>query len=60
MSNKLTALEVKVVEFARKYDALGDLCDYIDYEPDIGRVPEYWKPKPMIVMLVSSMIEKGA
>ena len=60
MVKKLSELEVLIVEFARKTDSLSELCDYIEYEPDIGRVSEYWKPKPMIGMLVSSMIEKGA
>lgn len=34
-----------IIEGARKYECLGDWCVLVDYDPDIGRVPERWEPQ---------------
>ena len=41
----LTELEILVVSFATEHGMLPELCVLVDYDPDIGQVPEYWRPK---------------
>lgn len=34
-----------IVEGARKFESLGDWCSLVEYDPDIGRIPERWEPR---------------
>lgn len=44
---RITDDEIKrlIVEGARKFECLGDWCLLIDYDPDVGKVPERWEPQ---------------
>lgn len=48
----MSEIEVQIVDFCRKNDCLSELCDLVDYDPDIGRVPEHWVPKLYVLELV--------
>ena len=49
--SKLSDEEKRIVEYARQIEALPELCTLVDYEPDIGRVSEYWKPTALSLAL---------
>jgi hypothetical protein len=40
-----------VVSYASKHGMLPELCVLVDYDPDIGQVPEYWRPKGEVLSL---------
>lgn len=55
MPRKLTALEESVVAFASEQGQLAELCVLVDYDPDVGRVPEHWVPRPDVMGLVKHL-----
>lgn len=48
-------IENAIVEFARENDCLPELCNFVDYHPDIGRVQEHWEPKPWVLLLAKRL-----
>lgn len=34
-----------IIEGATKFELLGDWCLLIEYDPDVGRIPERWEPR---------------
>jgi hypothetical protein len=47
-----------IVRIAREMDALAELCNYVDYHPDIGRVPEHFEANCLVVELVRKVLEE--
>jgi hypothetical protein len=45
-----------VVEYATAVDQLAELGRYVDYDPDVGRVPEHWVADPLIVAAVKYVL----
>lgn len=45
-----------IVRIAREMGALGELCNLIDYDPKIGRVPEHFEPKWEVAELVRRLL----
>lgn len=45
-----------IVRIAREMGALGELCNLIDYDPRIGRVPEHFEPKWEVAELVRRLL----
>jgi hypothetical protein len=41
------SLETRYIQAARKVGCLAELCSFSEYDPDVGRVPEHWKPRFM-------------
>lgn len=56
MPRNLTELEESVVNFARESGQLAELCVLVDYDPDVGRVPEHWIPRPDVMGLVKHLL----
>lgn len=50
------SLEETIVEYAHVHDCLPELCNYVDYDPDVGRVPEHWEPKAWELGLVREIL----
>ena len=45
-----------VVEYATATDQLAELGRYVDYDPDVGRVPEHWAADPRVVAAVKYVL----
>jgi hypothetical protein len=45
-----------VVEYATAIDQLAELGRYVDYDPDVGRVPEHWVADPLVVAAVKYVL----
>lgn len=45
-----------VVEYADATDQLDDLGMYVDYDPDVGRVPEHWVANPAVVAVIKHVL----
>jgi hypothetical protein len=45
MAGPISPLEQRIIDIARKLGALPDLCRYVDYDPDVGRVPAHWRAR---------------
>ena len=58
MSRKLTELEELIVSYAREAGCLAELCVLVDYDPDVGRVPEHWAPKKEVVSLANHIVNR--
>lgn len=58
MASKLTDLEKTIVQFARDSDLLAELCEFVEYDPEIGRVPGYWQPRYHVLHLARYLTEK--
>lgn len=56
MPRKLTDLEESIVIFARETGQLAELCQLVDYDPDIGRVTEHWIPKVEALTLAKHLM----
>jgi hypothetical protein len=52
----LTPLERRIVQIAKDRDMLAELCDLIEYDPDIGRVNPYWAPKWSVMVLARELM----
>lgn len=44
--------ERRIIEVAREMGFLAELCDFVDYYTDKGRVPEHWRAKWTVLELV--------
>lgn len=47
----------KILQFATEAEALPELCNFVDYDPDIGKVPEHWEPKVYVWLVVKHVAE---
>lgn len=47
-----------ILEFAKLYDAESELLDFVEYDPDIGRIPGRLEPKLFLVQLCQFILEK--
>lgn len=45
-----------IVRIAREMGALGELCNLVDYDPRIGRVPEHFEPRWEVAELVRRLL----
>lgn len=52
-------LELFIIEEARKADCLAEVCNLIDYDPDVGRVPEHWRVKPYILQIARAVAARA-
>lgn len=51
--------ERRIIEVAREMGCLAELCDFVDYYTDKGRVPEHWRVKWPVLTLVRKLnVEK--
>lgn len=58
MPPPLTPLEQRIVKIARERDMLAELCDLIEYHPDIGRIdPPYWSPNVHVMILARELMK---
>ena len=48
---EISPLEASIIELAERKDCVAEVCDFIDYHPDYGRVPEHWRVKWQIMMV---------
>lgn len=48
-----------IVDFAKKHDCVPEMCTYVDYHPDIGRVPEHWVPKIYVKEVVLAALREA-
>lgn len=49
---EITALERRVVAIAEELGMVAELCYFVEYDPDIGRVPEHFRPRPEVMALI--------
>ena len=54
---QLTEFETSIVAFCQAHGSLAELCMLVDYDPDAGRVPERWVPKPDVLQLAKQAIK---
>jgi hypothetical protein len=54
--SKLTELEKEIVRIAEEINRVGDLCHLVDYDPDIGQVPEHFRPNAEVLALVKQLL----
>lgn len=47
-----------IVRIARDMDALGDLCNYVEYDPNKGRVPGHFEPMWQVFELVRRLLSE--
>lgn len=50
-----TPLEVFIMERARASDCMAEVCNLIEYDPDIGRVPEHWRVKGYLMPIFEAV-----
>lgn len=51
----MTPLEHRIVEIARGHGSLAELCEFVEYDPDVGRVPEHFRPRADVLRLVKAL-----
>jgi hypothetical protein len=51
----LEPLEAQIIEFARKNDMLAEVCHFVDYDPDVGRVPEHWRVRYQVMAIARAL-----
>jgi hypothetical protein len=49
-------LDQLVVEYAIKADCVPEICTYVDYHPDQGRVPEHWRASPTVIGAIKHVL----
>lgn len=60
MTTPITPLEQRVIDAARQIDSLAEVCDLIDYDPKIGRVPAHWRVKSPLMWTINIATQQPA
>lgn len=47
-----------IIEGAKEFELLGDWCVLIEYDPDVGRVPQRWEPRFDVFHAASYVVRK--
>lgn len=55
----MSELERRIIEAARKMGSLPELCDWIEYYPEVGRVDGHWRAKWHVLELVKALSESA-
>lgn len=45
-------IEALILQFCTNTESLGEYCRLVDYDPEIGKVPEHFKPHAQLVQMV--------
>lgn len=48
-------LEARVIALARQHDSLAETCHFVEYYPDVGRVPEHWRARGDVMRIVQAI-----
>lgn len=57
LDTRLTDQEQKIVDLAIKLNCVEDVCFVEDYDPDVGKVKPYLKPKCFVIPLLNEYNE---
>lgn len=55
---RTTRLEDRIIELARANGDLAEVCDLVEYYPDLGKVPEHWRVKPYFLRIVKDIADE--
>jgi hypothetical protein len=53
-------LEARIIQIARDHNALGDICEFIEYDPDVGRVPGHWRVRWPVLLVANTLQTEAA
>lgn len=53
----VSSIELRIIEAARQMGSLPELCDWIEYYPEVGRVDGHWRAKWPVLKLVELLTE---
>ena len=59
MTKFTSPLEDRIIEIARQQGMLAEVCDFVEYDPYLGRVPEHWRVKYTVLTVAQQLIQDG-
>jgi hypothetical protein len=56
MSTELSPLEQQILAIAERQGSVAELCRFIEYDTELGRVPGYFRPNVDVLLLVRALL----
>jgi hypothetical protein len=52
----ISPLEARIIQVARDNDTLAEVCNFIDYDPDVGSVPGHWRVRWPVFLVANTLM----